>query len=396
MNFFVILPDQLFSREVDVRFIIEHDEIYLIEDPVMFSLRDDDMKKIMHEAFKSYYNMLKSATGGTKIKYVSRLKVMERGGSYVSKKEGGNGEREFDGCDANSFHSHKESPSFLEYFVGTNKQMNMWRPANHWIWGDRIREMTFNGLPINFHESPQFLLPFEEVRKYFHRGEGYSERTIIKNLCERFDVKYELPDSSPDDYPITYKFDYGYHPNDVESSKIIIEKFLSKYNSSKYNCPQIDYILGIGLITPFEVLELMRKNPGNVYAYQLFRREYFRIIYLANSDLMCKEKLHFGVAQPNNIQNVPGGLYTDKQVAEYMIKSSVDGVASWKSCLDILKKSSNLFPWSILPRSLGAAIDLNTIRGNIDRYRSCLAIPDKNSDWAKKNSKQLKEMKIEL
>lgn len=386
MNFFVILPDQLFSRDKDISFILEYDEIYLVEDPVLFSLRNDDMKEVMHSAFKAYYNMLKSATNNKKreIKFINRLKVMERGGSYVSKKEGGGGEKEFNCCNAAAFHSHKEAPSFLEYFVGVNKQMNMWRPSNHWLWGDRIREMTFNGLPINFHESPQFMLSFDEVRKYFHRGESYSERLIIKNLCDRFDLKYELPGNG-EEYPIIYKLESSYHPIDVNSSMAIINKFMSKYvfgnlqsNSASYTCPQIDYILGMGIITPFEIIDMLKKNAlyNPEFVYYLLRREYFRIIYLANSDLMCREKLRVtnGACEAGNVE---GGLYTDKQTAEYMLKCAESGVGSWKSCVNIIKKSCNLFPWSLLPRSVGAAIDLNAIHGKMKHFRSCMPVSDK-------------------
>lgn len=432
MNFFVILPDQLFSREKDIKFILEYDEVYLVEDPVMFSLRSDSLKKVMHDAFRTYYAMLKNyisamqsnETTSTfkRIKYVSRLKVMERGGSYVSKKDGGGGEKQFDRCNADEYHSYETTPCFLEYFVGMGKQFNMWRPANHWLWGNRIREMTFNGLPINFHESPQFLLPFDEVRKYFVRGESYSERTIIKNLFERFDLKYTSAPNAPNEYPIVYKLDGSQFPVNYESAQLVLDKFMSKYvsvYSQGYTCPQIDYILNIGLITPLEIIDVIRgasfnqnadlekgqsKNDANAvdpeFIYFILRREYFRIIYLANSDLMNVEKFPHGLKnnKDNKIVSVDvtslkaiesSGLCSEKQLAEYMMRSSIDEVGSWESCVRLMEVSANIFPWNSLPRSLGASIDLNAIRGKLKHYRSVLVLPPKEcTEWWRLNGKK--------
>jgi len=415
MNFFVILPDQLFSREKDIKFILEYDEIYLVEDPVMFSLRSDSLKKVMHDAFRAYYAMLKNyisamqsnetTSTSKRIKYVSRLKVMERGGSYVSKKDGGGGEKQFDRCNADEYHSYGTTPCFLEYFVGMGKQFNMWRPANHWLWGNRIREMTFNGLPINFHESPQFLLPFDEVRKYFVRGESYSERTIIKNLFERFDLKYTSAPNAPNEYPILYKLDGNQFPVNYESARLVLDKFMSKYASvysQGYTCPQIDYILNIGLITPLEIIDVIHNASAGVtsavdpeFIYFILRREYFRIIYLANSDLMNVEKFPHGLKnnKDNKIVSVDvtllkaiesSGLCSEKQLAEYMMRSSIDEVGSWESCVRLMEVSANIFPWNSLPKSLGASVDLNAIRGKLKHYRSVLVLPPKEcAEWWK-------------
>lgn len=407
MNLFIVLPDQLFSREKDINFLLEYDEVYFVEDPVLFSIRNNSVQKLMSMTFKHYYDKVRDvankhdAKRRCKIKYINKLDVMERGGSYVSKKEGGDGEKQFDKNDPTSFHSHVITPSFLEYFVGVNKQVNMWRPSNFWIWGDRIRDMTFNGLHINFHESAQFLLPFEEVRKYFIRGQSYSERSIIKGLCKRFDMKYELPGPVDEEYPILYKFEncndastkrdkYNcYFPMDSKSAEAIVERYLSKYKSAgpAYTFPQIDYILGVGLLTPADIINILR-SQGDIntsMTYYILRREYFRIIYLANSDLMTKsvcnkceyssDEKSDAVFAVNDGKNAM--LVSEKRIAEYMLRchnNSRNNVGDcsnspWKCCMELIQLAGNVFPWNLLPRSKGACC-LNSIKGNIKHYKS--------------------------
>lgn len=177
MNTFVVLPDQLFNDISVLEFLGDFDKIIIAEDPAYFKSASEGKIALIRAAMKSYYSYLEEQLpivcnrediGAKKAKSAVNNSVKNTVKNAVKNSVN------------NSVKNlvKKEPPKIIyieatkilprgdifEYLTGTRTQIHMFRIAACYTWGSKPWDSTYYGLPIKFHESPGFLVPYCEIK----------------------------------------------------------------------------------------------------------------------------------------------------------------------------------------------------------------------------------------
>lgn len=331
-NIFAILPDQLFTTKEAIDNISRCEEVYLLEDPYWFNNRMCKTKLVLlRAAMRNYHIALQELLSArdedgepvrtSKITYVNFRKIELKGGSA------------------------------FDFLVGVESQVNMFRLSDVYAFGDKPWTHTYIGLPIRFHESPAWLLTYKSIRDGASSGHKYNQRNIEKKILAGMKLPSELTNgivggadekksrifsiNFDDSNPIFKNaVDYvgknftavgtagRYSISSEEADKLtdaFIEHILPKYMTG-----DIIYLatpLSLGLLTPRELLlDIIEewKDPDTSiptdcvrkFITDLLQREYFRVLYLADSDLMSKNTY-------NAKGKLPDGWYSGELSEKY-------------------------------------------------------------------------------
>ncbi len=157
MDLFVVLPDQLFYTTYALKALTLSNEIWILEEPDYF--KDVCRSKLtLHRAsMKYYYDLLKRHFNERIIiKYINRKKI-----------HGG----------------------LLGYLIAEShgKQINMFLPSIHEY--KNITKIKINGLPINFYDSPGFLLNYDYITENYKPKTGYQQTSFYKKMRKLFTPK---------------------------------------------------------------------------------------------------------------------------------------------------------------------------------------------------------------
>jgi deoxyribodipyrimidine photolyase-like uncharacterized protein len=300
MNIFVILPDQLFAAKECIDTILLCDRVYIVEDPLYFNSHAHRSKLAMYRgAMRQYYRWLCEINkSDSKITYIEHKKIL-------------------------TFAPSNPNVSFLEYFLPIKCQLNMFRPSSMYMWGNRIYDYRYFGLPIKFHESPAFLLEYRFVKDNYKKG-----KHLFANFCKTMWEKFSFPNgagkesvgaATPTFSYIADKefsmaksyvkkefpgapgkfFRWPINHNEAES---LFVNFLKARGQHSFLAPSIN----CGLLTPGFIVKQIKKNKLRpiIFLRGLIAREYVRMLYLTNDIFIENAKDHH--------EGLPSGLIEGK------------------------------------------------------------------------------------
>ena len=307
-SIFVLLPDNQFDADYS-----RHKIVYICEDPVFFNGSGAKLT-FLRQTLRAFYMKLRAVHPC--VKYVNYADIVARG-------------------------------SVFDYFIGSTRQVFMYRLSCTWSYGDAPWDYTYCGINVRWVEHPGFLLTYRTIRDECSSRHKYLVGPLMNKIVKAsslpvgvLDVECFSGDSAQ--AIVSKKCTDRYVKAKWNAVGCKIEK---NYDLTRYSLGDIGVLLpwlNIGVITPLEIINNavalnidIRRLAALVH--DLTMRELWRLVYLANSRI-SQYKWTSG-RKRITVEGEPS-WHTLGDVEKWIAINTVNGVSG-----AVLAKKINEIPW---------------------------------------------------